>query len=125
MNKICQQYLSEIKTFFPIMGKPEKKYLANLSSLLEDYYIEENVNTVEELYNGFGHPSEIISTYLTSVDTSRLIKRIRLTNWVKRGIITLLLIISIGVSIYGITSYKAYEIFEEEEIFFEETEITD
>lgn len=113
------------QNIFSYYGEARKKYLANLSSLLENYCIEENVNTIEELYNGFGHPSEIISTYLTSVDTSRLIKRIRLTNWVKRGIITLLLIISIGVSIYGITSYKAYEIFEEEEIFFEETEITD
>lgn len=117
--------MSDVKSFFPIIGKPEKKYLIKLSELVEDYCIEENVTTIKELYNGFGYPNEIINTYLTSIDTSCLIKRIRFTNWVKRSITALLLIALIGVSIYGITSYKAYKVFEEEQIFFEETKITD
>lgn len=125
MNKLCKQYLSNIKPFFPIMGKPEKKYLTKLSELIEDYCMEENVTTIEEIYDGFGHPSEVINTYLTSVDTPRLIKRIRFTNWIKRGIITLVVIALIEVSIYGITYYKAYEIFKQEQIFFEETKIDD
>lgn len=125
MTKLCKQYLSDVKAFFPIMGKPERTYFAKLAENVDDYCIEENATTVEEIYDGFGHPSEVASTYLTSVDTSYLIKRIRLTKWIRRGIIALLLTALIGVSIYGITTYRAYKMFEQEQIYFDETDIID
>lgn len=125
MTKLCQQYLSDVKAFFPIMGKPERAYLTKLTATVEDYCIEEKITTVEQIYDGFGHPSEVASTYLTSVDTSYLIKRIQLTKWIKRGMVALLLIALIGVSIYGITTYKAHKIFEQEQIYFDETKIID
>lgn len=125
MTKLCQQYLSDVKTLLPIMGKTEKKYLIKLSQSLEDYCAEETVTTIEELYDGFGQPAEVVNTYITSMDTSYLIKRIRFAGWVKRGIIALLLISLVGVTIYGIKTYKAYKQFEREEIFFEEIKIID
>ncbi len=125
MTKLCQQYLSDVKAFFPIMGKSERTYLTKLAKTIEDYCIEEKVTTVEQIYDGFGHPGDFASTYLTSVDTSYLIKRIRLTKWIKRSMVALLIIALIGVSIYGITTYKAYKIFEQEQIYFDETEIID
>lgn len=123
MTKLCQQYLSDIKSLFPIMGKPEKKYLTKLSHSIDDFCLEENVTTLDDIYKDFGHPGEIVNTYLTSVDTSDIIKRIRYAKWLKRGIIAVLIISLIGVSIYGITTYKAYKILEQEQIYFDETEI--
>lgn len=125
MNKLCQQYLSDVKVFFPILGSPERKFLTKLADTVEDYCIEEAAVTIEEIYNGFGTPSEVANTYFTSVDTSHLIKRVRITKWIKRGIIALLLIALVGVIIYGIKSYKAYKIFEQDQIYFDETDITD
>lgn len=125
MNKLCQQYLSDVKAFFPIIGKPEREYLARLIKTVEDYCIEEQVTTVEQIYDGFGHPSDVVNTYFTSVDTSYLMKQIRLAKWIRRGLIALLLLALIGVSIYGITTYKAYKSFEQEQIYFNETEIID
>ncbi len=125
MTKLCKQYLSDIKAFFPIMGKPERTYLAKLAENVDDYCIEEKTTTIEEIYDGFGHPSEVASTYLTSVDTSYLIKRIQMTKWIRRGIIALLVTALIGVSIYGINTYKTYKLLEQEQIFFDETEIID
>ena len=125
MTKLSQRYLSDIKAFFPVIGKPERAYLTKLSEQIEDYCIEKKVTMIEEIYDGFGHPSEVASTYFSSIDTSNLIKRIQLAKWIKRGILALLLIALIAVSIYGIDSYNAYEIFKQDAIFFEETEITD
>lgn len=123
MTKLCQQYLSDVKAFFPIIGNQERKYLTKLAETVEDYCTEEKATTIEELYDGFGHPSEVTNTYLTSVDTSQLIKRIQFTKWIKRGIIALLLIALISVSVYGISTYLAYKMLEQEQIYFDETTI--
>lgn len=125
MTKLCQSYLSNVKALLPIVGKPEKKYLSKLSESLEDYCGEEEVTTLEGLYNGFGKPEEVIQTYLDSMDTSYLIKRIRLSAWIKRGIAALVLAALIGVSIYGIKTYKVIKTIEQESIFSEDTIIED
>ncbi len=123
MNKLCQQYLSDVRAIFPIMGKPERKYLAKLANTVEDYCMEEKAATIEEIYSGFGTPSELASTYFTSVDSSKLIKRIRYTKWIKRGFFVLLFIALVCVSIFGITTYKAYKVFEQEQFYYGKTEI--
>lgn len=123
MNKLCRQYQSDIKSFFPIMGNPEKKYLFKLMRSVEDYCDEEHVTTIEELYKGFGSPSDVVSTYLETADTSLLMKRIRITKWIKRGILTFLLIALIGVSIYGVYAYIEYNMLGHEQINFDEIQI--
>lgn len=125
MTKLCQQYLSDVKSLFPIMGKPEKKYLSKLREPLEDYCREEQVSTMEEIYDNFGQPDEVVNNYLRSADTAYLIKRIRLSKWVKRGFIALLLIALIGVSIAGIYMHKEYTIYKQEQLHHEETILSD
>lgn len=125
MAKLSKRYLSDVKSFFPVTGKPEREYFAKLTEQIDDYCIEKNVTTIEEIYDGFGHPSEVASTYFTNIATPDLMKRIQLAKWVKRGIAALLFIALTAVSIYGIDSYYAYEVFKQDAVFFEETEITD
>lgn len=125
MTKLCRQYLSDVKTLFPIMGKPEKQYLAKLAISVDDYCLEEQATTVEELYKGFGKPTEVVNNYFMTIEPPQIIGRIRLSQWIKRAIATFLLVALIGVSIYAISTYKAYKIFVEEQAFGEETEITD
>ena len=123
MNSLCRQYHSDIKSFFPIMGSPEKKYLLKLMKSVEDYCDEEHVTTIEELYEGFGAPSDVVSTYLERTDTALLMKRIRFSKWVKRGVIAFLLIALIGVSIYGIVAYREHKMFSKQEIYFNDIEL--
>ena len=105
------------------MGNPEKKYLFKLMRSVEDYCDEEHVTTIEELYKGFGSPSDVVSTYLELTDTSLLMKRIRITKWIKRGIVAFLIIALIGVSIYGIKTYKEYKIFKQEQSLHDKMEL--
>ena len=125
MTKLCKKYLADIKSLFPVLGKQERQYLAKLSESVEEYCEEEHVTTMEEIYNGFGQPYEVVGTYLSSMDISQLVKKIRFTKWIKRGIFTILLIIIVSVSIYGIFGYRNWKVFQREEIFFEDTIITD
>lgn len=46
MTKLCKRYIADIKAFFPIMGKQERKYLAKLADTIEDYCEEEGITSL-------------------------------------------------------------------------------
>ena len=125
MSKLKQRYLKEVKSFFPIMGKPERRHLKKLSEQINDYCLEKEVFSIDDLYQDFGRPSEISNTYFSNIDINDFVKRIQLSKWLKRGIAIFLLIALIAVTVYSIDSYCAYKVFKRESIYFEETEITD
>ncbi|MCM1235505.1 MAG: DUF6120 family protein [Ruminococcus flavefaciens] len=125
MSKLCKQYSSNVKAFFPLMGKSEKIYLAKLMETVDDYCTEENVTTVEEIYEEFGRPDEVVATYLNNQNTAYLIRKIQTAKWIKRGIAAMLLLALIGVSIYGAGKYYAYKILEEETVYMKDSIIED
>lgn len=47
MSKLKQRYLKEVKSFFPIMGKPERRHLKKLSEQINDYCLEKEVFSIE------------------------------------------------------------------------------
>ena len=73
--------------FFPIVGKAEKKYLRNLKSNLEDYCEEKSVTSLEELYQGFGAPSEVVNTYYSSVDIDYILGQIKRTRIIRNSLV--------------------------------------
>lgn len=123
MNKISRKYISEIKAFFPIMGKCERKYISKFSIAVEEYCDEENVTSVDGLYEEFGQPCKVVGTYLENIDTLHLAKRINVAKWLRRGLVAVLLFALISLSVFTATIYKEHKIFEQEQIFFEEEEI--
>ena len=46
MTKLCKRYIADIKAFFSIMGKQERKYLAKLADTIEDYCEEEGITSL-------------------------------------------------------------------------------
>ena len=79
MNKLCQQYISNVKSLFPIMGKAEKKYVHSLATDVNDYCSEESIETIDELYENYGAPSDIVNNYFSASDTTEIIKRIKIS----------------------------------------------
>lgn len=124
MNKnLCQQYIKNIKSLFPIMGKSEKKYLQQLSVEIEDCLENEKPQRLEELYEKFGTPNDIVHNYFRVLEPDTIIKRVRINQWIKRSIITLLFIFLFASLIWGYTTYQTYKVFSEEQVFFEDTVI--
>ena len=114
MSELCRQYISDVRNFFPIMGKKEREYLKKLSLSVEEYCEEKSVKTVEELYDGVGSPSYIVNTYFSLQDTSEIIKRISLSNWLKRGIPAIFVIALIGLCAYGVYLWQVHELLVQE-----------
>lgn len=89
MDELCQQYISNVKVFFPIMGKKEKEYLRKLSTSVEECCEEKAITTVEELYDEIGSPGDVFNTYFSQQNMSQVIRRIRLVKWIKSFLYTL------------------------------------
>lgn len=123
MNRVTKQYISEVKSLFPIMGKAEKDYINSLSANINDYSSEENIKTIQELYDYYGSPNDIVNTYFSISDTSEIIKRIQLCKWIRRGIIIFLIIVILSFGTWGAITYYTYQTFLKEQAVFTNTTV--
>ena len=110
MTKLCRQYIYQVKLLLPTVGKAEKKYLATLANNLEDFCKDTSPETIHDLYKDFG-------------TAENLIKRIQIGKYIRGGIITLIIILAVIASIFGITSYRSFQVFKQEAIYFTNTNI--
>jgi len=108
MNKICKQYISEVKALFPIMGKSEKAYIAKLCNTVEDYCEEFNVETKEALYESYSTPAQVVQDYFASADTEYLVKKVKFSKFIKITFVVLLALALVGISIYSLVLYQDY-----------------
>lgn len=123
MNKLCKQYISNVKLLFPVTGKAEKEYLNSLASDIEDYCIEENIKTIDKLYERYGTPDTVLNTYFSVLNTDEVIKRIKIIKQLKQAVVLFLLIIVTAVFIWGINIYDTYQIFMQEQAVFTDSNI--
>ncbi len=121
MDSICRQYTKNIRALFPVIGKNEKKYLNKLKHNLEEYCEETSISSLEELYDNFGIPSEVVNTYYSSVNIDHILRQIKRTKAIKTTLITLIICALIAVSAYCVSLYSEYKVFESQKIFSEET----
>lgn len=123
MNKLCHEYISEVKALFPIMGQSEKKYIQNLETNIEDFCDDADVTSKETLYKAIGLPSEVVNEYYSTIDTDYVIKRIRLTRNVKMFLISLLILFALTMSVCCSVMYSTHESFKSEEMINTEASV--
>lgn len=108
-KKYIRKYMKDIRTLFPTMGKDERDYLKGFKENVLDYVQENNVKSKEELFEEFGNPKEVVTEYLNRVDTEYLIKKMKRTTIIKRGILIIVMMF-MGVNLYRATLiYKDYK----------------
>lgn len=108
-KKYIRKYMKDIRTLFPTMGKDERDYLKGFKENVLDYVQENDVKSKEELFEEFGNPKEVVTEYLNRVDTEYLIKKIKRTTIIKRGILIIVMMF-MGVNLYRATLiYKDYK----------------
>ncbi|MCD8380889.1 MAG: DUF6120 family protein [Lachnospiraceae bacterium] len=110
-DKICEQYISQIKYFFPLIGKKEKDYLQKLQTTLNDYCEQSVTVSLDSLYTEFGTPSNIVADYFSDTNINDIVKRVRKDKSLKRisfCLIACLIIVLIGCSIRIGINFKNY-----------------
>ena len=100
MNKLCKEYISDAKKFFPVMGKNERAYLRGIVSELEDCIERESVTTKKELYTKYRQPYDLANDYYSRLETEDIVKKIGLSRYIKAFIVFIILTVFVVSSVY-------------------------
>lgn len=112
MDKICKVYVSQVKAILPVWGKKEKAFVKKLHSDLCDYCEDNNVNTIEELYKGYGTPQEITFEYISLMEPDVISKRINTAKYIKFLVVSIISIALIATLLLGVYTYAEYRFLE-------------
>lgn len=123
MNRLCKQYISQVKLLLPTIGKSEKNYLTTLTSNLEDFCEGTSPQTMDDLYKEFGSPVDTVNSYISTLPTETLIKRIRISKYIRCLIVALIIMFACITSIFAITYYQSFQVFKQEAVYFTDTDI--
>lgn len=119
MKTLYKQYISDVKSFFPIIGKNEKIFIASLENTVKDYCKEKEIVTISELYKSFGEPNEIVNSYYSSQDIQHVLKNITTARLLKIGAVIFLVISVIIASISNTNLYFTKKALKEQDIRIE------
>ena len=106
MNKITKEYYRNIKTLLPAYGKEEKRLFNDIYLRLDELSHTKTDLTYEQICEELGSPQEVISEYFFNADINYLVKKIRLSNYIRFSIITFLIILFV---LSGVRSYFLYQ----------------
>ena len=104
-----EKYFKQIKVLFPAYGSYEKRFFEDFKASVTEYTLLHSDYTLQEIEENFGDPKSIISTYLSSVDSSYMYKQIKRTKLVRRGVICSVIIILMACLVYLAFDYSDYK----------------
>lgn len=113
MNNV-KTYISQVKSFFPVIGKSERKYI----NTLEQHILDETAGerpTLDYLYEYYGYPSSVVYTYFSTMNTSEIIRKLNVSRLIKRAILIIISIIIFVSAIWSARLYYTYKVFSREE----------
>ncbi len=116
MKTLCQEYISNVKSFFPIINKEERIFLANLTDTVNNFCEEEDITTITDLYNKFGLPNEVVNSYYSSQDIKHILKSINTARLLKIDALIFLVISVIIASISNTNIYLTKKALKEQDI---------
>lgn len=106
---IVDDYLIKVKKAFPIYGKNEKRFIADLKISVEEY-LSSNLNCSEnELYKQFGSPKEVAITYFENIGDEAYYLLVKKEHVIKKIFIAIIISLVIMCSIFVGFCYAAYQ----------------
>ena len=81
------------------------------------------MGSFSDLYKEFGSPVDTVNSYISTLPTETLIKRIRTSKYIRCLIVTLIIMFACITSIFAITYYQSFQVFKQEAVYFTDTDI--
>lgn len=123
-NKLRRKYMSQVKAFFPVKAKNERKFLKIISNSVDDYCTEHSDANIQDIYEQFDSPQETINNYIMTTTDSlkpyfKKVKRARTFRYIS---IILIAVIMIASTLEVIKLHNDYKTLKDTAIYdYEET----
>ncbi|MCR5829002.1 MAG: hypothetical protein K6F93_01460 [Lachnospiraceae bacterium] len=124
-DSLSKKYLSEVKLLFPILRKEEKTYLRKMRHNIDDYCENSSVQSIDDIYNEFGKPQDVVNDYFSMMDVSSFISSVRFRKILKRVICFICAVTLIIICIHCLILYQEHEAFLRQEVVIIEKNITE
>lgn len=125
MDKICKEYLGDVKALFPIVKKQEKIFLKKLSTDVEQFCEDANINSKLDLYDNYGTPYEVVSNYLSTVDTDYILRQLRVSKLIRKVTVVLMILATIATTMLVMFLLHRHDVLEHNRITIIEDIIND
>lgn len=106
-NAEIESYIKQINALLPLHSKKEKRYLNELQESITEMAIKSTDMTMSDIIEYHGTPANVVRDYVSSLDTDRLTKNIKLRGFIKKTIAAILIALAIAFSICSIYIHKA------------------
>jgi hypothetical protein len=104
-----KHYLKQIKSLFPVYGKYEKRFLMDFEKSIQSYLESDAEMTAQNAISHFGSPADIMREYMENIDGDDLIKRVRVAQKIRVGVVAVVLIVAIVAATLSVMLYHQYE----------------
>lgn len=126
MKNYIRKYLYECKILLPLHRKEEKTFLKRLKENINEYSMEKENITYEDIIDRFGKPTEVVNSYIADLDSEDIIKNLNKRRVFKLFMLVItgiVLIASISVSIYKVNQYNKLieEIKDDQPVYYKDT----
>lgn len=105
-DKEIKNYINSIKKLFPIYSKKEREYVKNLEKNINKYVHENKSATIDHVIEKYGEPTTIVHNYIDIMDIDDIINKISKKKIIKRIIISVIVWLLLGTTVYYGFFYK-------------------
>lgn len=110
MENELKRYFKQIKILLPVYGKEEKRFLSDYQVAVEDFVERHSECMIDDVKGHFGTPQDVVHDYITSLDQTRLCKRINLRHMIK---MILILIVILAAVVFAYRFYLLNELYQQ------------
>lgn len=121
MNKPTKKYYKNIRRFFPLLGKEEKKFLSYLKTSLEEYQLNHPEYQYDDYVHHYGSPEDIVSAYYEHIESEYIVRHMKSRSLIKYTGICFIVIVMFVAIYYMYISHIAYQEYLDSCIYYEET----
>jgi len=121
-QKIIRSYLNDLRKIGP-KSKDFSNYISNLSTNIEEYISQNQVQDRSEIVDVFGTPGNVLSDYFMSADNDALITTARKTHIRSLVLRIISIALLVGLIVWSVYLGLIYKQIQDESVFFEETTI--
>lgn len=121
-EKELKRYCKQVKALLPLYRKQEKQFMENFSASVKEFADANPECSLQDVIENFGIPGEIVSDYLSEMDTLDLCRQISLRRRMKQVISVILVLCVIASGFNAVWAYKTY-LEEKDQIITEEVTV--